>query len=895
MIGQIISHYRVLEKLGSGGMGVVFKAEDIELGRFVALKFLPDDLAEDSQALERFRREARAASALNHPNICTIHEIGKHEKRTFIVMEHLDGMTLRNRIGSKPLDLDLLLSLVIEIADALDAAHSKGIIHRDIKPGNIFVTERGHAKILDFGLAKVGSGAPKLSDDELTQTVDEAHLTSPGTAIGTVAYMSPEQIRAKELDPRTDLFSFGAVLYEMATGTLPFRGESSGVIINSILERDPVPAIRLNPDLPTELERIIHKALEKDRDLRYQSSAEFRADLKRLKRDASSSKIPAGGASRVASATASTGVAQEPAPATGAASLTANAVVKSAESSWKKWTIVAGACALAVIAFFIYSQSRPSPRPQVSGYIPITHDGAQKRIVGTDGSRIFLRVSSAAGSLTAQVSVTGGDVAPIIVPSPLMQALSVSPDGANLLAVDQTGESFYRGPLWSVPVLGGSARKLSDSVGQAGTWSPDGQNLVYASAGDLFVAKSDGSAPRRVFSSSGNWISSMSWSPDGLVIRFTVGNHFNFAPAIWEISADGKNPHQLFPGWQTPPDQCCGEWMPDGNYFVFVSRGNIWARVEKAGLFTEANPAPIQLTSGAMTFSHAVPSRDGRRLFAVGTLRRGELSRYDAKSAQFLPFLGGISAESVRFSSDGKWVTYVTFPDGVLWRSKVDGSNRMQLSYSSDVPMMPDWSPDGKQLVYQRFERGQNPKAYIVSTDGGTPVQLIPEASSSELDPTWSPDGGKIVFGSSEADANAGIRVLDLKNHQVTSLPGSKGLFSPRWSPNGHYIAAFTFGASAIMLFDFTTQKWQELARTPCAFNSWSKDSNYVYFLRGRDQPAVMRVGIRDHKVERVVDLKNFRQTGYATGWLGLAPDDSPLLLRDTGTEDVYELNWKSQ
>jgi Tol biopolymer transport system component/DNA-binding winged helix-turn-helix (wHTH) protein len=565
--------------------------------------------------------------------------------------------------------------------------------------------------------------------------------------------------------------------------------------------------------------------------------------------------------------------------------------------------------AIIVIAVFAYWLTRPLMPPKVSGYTRITNDGRAKKfridafpVIVTDGLRLYFAEAANSGmrSGLSQASASGGETSP--VPTPFEQNIELGDIGSNrsdlLLQTFVAGESEM--PLWILPALGGVPRRVGDVLGRDAAWSPNGQRIAYAKGNELYVCKADGTETQKLVAAPGpvRW---PRWSPRGGVLRFTVG-HPRGRTSIEEVSADGGRSHALFPVWKGV--HCCGNWTPDGKYYIFQSgfnwRTEIWALRERAGLFHKGNGEPVQLTAGPMDFQSPVSSVDGKRLFVIGEQPRGELVRFESKSGQFVPYLGGISAQHVDVSKDGEWVTYVSYPEGVLWRSKVDGSQRLQLTSLPMQAFLPRWSPDGKRIAFSAAVPGAPSGIHVVAADGGGPAQLT-EGNHYETDPNWSPDQNSLVFGNAPwleggAPSSAAIHMVDLKTRQVSTLSGSEGLYSPHWSPDGRYILAKSLDSPKLMLLDFSTHKWAELVSIPADYPNWSHDGSYTYFINPYiAEPAVYRVRISDRKLELVTSLSRQRLGWSIAGkWTGLAGDDSPLVLQDTGSEEIYALDWEA-
>jgi Tol biopolymer transport system component/DNA-binding winged helix-turn-helix (wHTH) protein len=626
-------------------------------------------------------------------------------------------------------------------------------------------------------------------------------------------------------------------------------------------------------------------------------------------------------------------VAEEPSgvPEAPAEPVEAHGQIDSSESRKRVrgWVLAGGGVLAFCLAGTIWYLHRPLPPPRITAYTRITNDGHKKYVTATDGSRLYF--AQMQPNSINQVGVAGGEVAQIPVALPgFFWTGDISPDGSNLLVASREANSGEIS-VWIVRVLGGTSRLIGHNISAA--FSPDGNTIVYTTdPGDIWLAQSDGTGGHKV-ASPGQNIGTVGWSPDGNTIVYTTsqgelwltqtdgtGDHklasigpdagfLHWSPdgkvfrfmrdgALWEISANGSSLHQMLPGWQHQGGMCCGGWTADGKFYIFVTElradggGTIWALDERRGLFRHPSAEPVQLTTGPINWNAPVPGKGMNRIFSAGETARVELYRFDPKTKQLQPFLGGISAQDVSFSRDGQFVAYVSFPDDILWKANRDGSNPVQLSTAAMHPANPRWSPDGSKILFGDYEERDSNRIYLVSSQGAVPERL-PAYRGNQDDPTWSADGRKIVFASSGADGKENnLAVLDLATGQATPVPGSDGLYSPRWSPDGKLIAAMSTKVHGLKVLDVSTRRWSTLpVSNAMGYPAWSSDARYIYFsLRENGDPGVYRSRATGGKVERVVDLKDWPIMGLSSFWSALDPTDAPLLQRDAGTDDIYAL-----
>jgi Tol biopolymer transport system component/DNA-binding winged helix-turn-helix (wHTH) protein len=571
-----------------------------------------------------------------------------------------------------------------------------------------------------------------------------------------------------------------------------------------------------------------------------------------------------------------------------------NIRLRTSRSNRWLWTLLSSTGLIAILSPAIWYLRRSLPPPQISDVVQITHDGRNKALIGTDG--ISLYINQWFPFSIAQVGIASGKMATIPVNLKNPWLTDISEDGSALLVLSELHDS-----MWSVQLPGSSLRRLLDGKIYWGNWSPDGKSVAYRGQnGDLFVMQSDGTKSHLLIAADadtrGPPTGAATWSPDGKTMRFTKDDK------LWEMLSNGTEVHPLLPGWRPSNWQCCGKWTTDGDFYMFLSgnsvsrSSHIWVLDQRRKIFSKRRLKPIQLTSGPIIWGSPVPGKDRKTVFAQGIIQRGELVRYDSQSHQLQPFLAGISAERLRFSPDGKSVAYVTFPEGILWKSDRDGSNAMQLTDPPLYAATPQWSPDGKQILFDGNDAAGQTKNYIISSQGGAPKLFLSEETKGLSEPYWSPDGRKVAFyraaiGNSESE----LCILDLDSHRVTALPGSQGLLGPIWSPNGRFIAGIDTSTWGIRLFDFQTQQWKMLVNENAGWGVWSKNGRYIYYLNLMHEPGVYRVRVTEGTSERIVNLEGFRATGSTLSWMSIDPDDTPMLIRDAGSNEVYALTLETK
>jgi serine/threonine protein kinase/Tol biopolymer transport system component len=852
LVGRAVSHYRILRKLGAGGMGEVYRAHDSVLRRDVAIKILPAYVAQDADRLRRFEQEAQAAAALSHPHILAVHEFGTFEGVPYLVSELLEGQTLRQLLRRGPVPVRKAIDYSVQIAHGLAAAHEKGIVHRDLKPENLFVSKDGHVKILDFGLAKLKHREPGAHG--VARPV--MHDTDPGVAMGTPSYMAPEQVRRRPADHRTDIFALGATLYEMLSGKMAFKRETSAETMTAILNDEP-PGI--SPVAPPSLQRVVHRCLEKNPEQRFQTASDLAFALEAL---SDSGSLPA--------ATADRGAIPN------------------------RRRLAAGSVVLMVVAVLVYLWWRIPPAvPVVDSVQQLTNDGEVKdwfAPIETDGARVYFTEKYAGNFRLAQVAASGGPVAPVPTQISGAYRAAIAPDFSGLLVMENP---IGQHPLWFQPLPAGDAVRIGNLEAQGAAFTPDGKQIVYSDGDTINIADRDGTNAHKVADLPGGGYCP-AVSPDGTKIRVTVAAEG--MAWLWEVRSDGNGLRRLAFGSKDLSGPACGRWTPDGRNFVFQTGGvgysEIWAISERPALLHRHNLFPTRLTNGALSCNLPAPSVDGKQIFARCDKLRGELVRYDRKMNQFIPFLGGISATDVVFSRDGAWIVYVSYPDGSLWRMRADGRDRVRLTYPTAGAFSPRISSDGTQVVFAQAEWGSKSDLYLVGMEERTPHKI--EGTTAVFDPYWSPDGHFLAFD--VALPNVGpeqnsseIHVLDLKSGKISVIPRSRGKSSPAWVTQDTLVATADNGS--ILRYEFKTQSWSDLVAGRYS-DCTSTDGQYVYCTTMEPaRPAVVRIRVSDGQIEPVADLSGLNRVTYFSRELNLTPNGDLLFTRDIGTQEIYALN----